>query len=244
MPLKAAPKVAPVWNGALDETKGGTPDSVDNVPKTAAAWGVSQTNPQDLKQNCVSCCLARMENYRDVHDFWRATVRDPPPPRPLLMDEVVKLTRRTGWEYRSKKFRSTPAAGPTRAYSAWQYLDKFYLRAFPAFDDTYMLLFRLPSGRGHAVNLHYTVAPRTAGGSGGGSSSIPGIGKAADDHMAHWRFRDYQHSDSGEAFDPRVLQSATEIIVMGRYAVVGGDPARAQRLYDAWKARGRLLPRN
>lgn len=38
---------------------------------------------------------------------------------------------------------------------------------------------------------------------------------------------DYQHSDGGGAFDTRVLQSGAEIVVMGRYAIVGGDPAWA-----------------
>ncbi|KAJ0124392.1 hypothetical protein J7T55_005730 [Diaporthe amygdali] len=232
-PPKAAPKAAPVWNGALKDTQGGTPDSLDLVPKTAATYGVSLTNPQDLKQNCVSCCLTRMENYRNVNDFWKATVRDPPPNRPLTLEETIKLTRRTGWEYNSKKFKSTPAAGSTKAYTAWQYLDKFYLHKLPPYDDTYMLLFRLPNGRGHAINLHYTACPPTG-------NKVPGIDKM--DYMAHWKFRDYQHSDNGEAFNVKVLQSATEIIVMGRYTVVGGDSAKAQQLYNAWKARGKALP--
>ena len=70
-------------------------------------WGSSSTNPDDMKNKCVSVSLARADHYKDVKELWEDILGQSLPDRPLQFSEIMYLIERTGIKYQWVKFVAT-----------------------------------------------------------------------------------------------------------------------------------------
>jgi hypothetical protein len=74
-------------------------DSFGKALEEIEFWGASSTNPNDMRNNCVSVSLARMEHYRDVGHLWESLYCEPLPDTPLKLSQVKDLVRLTNYEF-------------------------------------------------------------------------------------------------------------------------------------------------
>ena len=92
----------------------GTLDNFDNALEKIGFWGSSCLNPNNMKNNCVSVSVARLEFYRSVDDLWNDIYGSALPDSPLSFDEIIGLLRRTGFEYNWEKFSSLVTSQGTK----------------------------------------------------------------------------------------------------------------------------------
>ncbi|KAM0559838.1 hypothetical protein ACHAPJ_003786 [Fusarium lateritium] len=149
-------------------------------------WGASNLNPNDMRNNCVSVSLARLQNYITVDELWKDTYGRPLPDKPLNFNQISELLRRTQWEYRWKTFM--PAAGDKQ--SAFQKLTNSFSPDYPT---AFMMLYTRANGSGHAINGIYDFA----------DWKLP----------VDWIFWDYQRTSEGENRRSEV-ERATKIITL------------------------------
>lgn len=74
----------------------------------SAVCGASTLNPTNMINNCVSVSLAKLLDYKDVHELWNDIYGRPLPDNPMSTDQIVDLVQRTGWSFRWENYRIYP----------------------------------------------------------------------------------------------------------------------------------------
>ena len=165
--------------GSLD-TWGAALDQMD-------FWGASQTNPNDMKNNCVSVSVARMAYYRTVEDLWKKTYSKPLPDKGLSFQQIVDLLRRLGLRYEWKKFYSVPGGK-----SAFELMHTTFYRNV---NEVMLACYKRVNGSGHCIVVAHWP-----------SDFINEIGD-----LTFW---DFQHSEDGNCSYLRAdVAAAKEILV-------------------------------
>lgn len=205
--------------------KAGDISTLDAAVDWRTLFGTNDLNPNNVRDTCVSVALAYMDNYRNIEELWHS-VRPGQriPSTPLSFNSAVSLTKATGWQYKWVYFRSSGSK------KTWAYDDlvKYLSNNHPPFSDTFMVLYKRPSGRGHAINLEYGLAPFTD----------PRDAFKKREWRDFWHFRDHSASGSraAEAAIKTDLKPAVEIFVLRRTEPMPGK--NPEELYAQWKRRG------
>lgn len=193
-------------------------------------FGANDLNPNDVRNTCVSVALAYMDNHRDIEELWRA-VRPGQliPDKGLSFRDALGLMQLTGWQYKWVRFRSSG----TRQTWAYEDLVRYLSTNHPPYPDTFMVLYKRPSGRGHAINLEYWTE----------RFKFPEDAFRKREWHEYWHFRDFSVTGprASEEAVKNDIKPATEIHILTRgHAVPGKD---AGELYDQWRERGRQIGR-
>ncbi|KAK9418686.1 hypothetical protein SUNI508_07943 [Seiridium unicorne] len=110
-------------------------------------YGASATNPNDMRNNCVSVSVCRLLGYNNVHDLWRATHGYDLPDQPLTEAGIVDLFSRAGWTFQWQRFRQETNL------SAYQVMLRDIVIRFTTLR---VVLYIRANGSGHAVNAVFS----------------------------------------------------------------------------------------
>lgn len=212
--------------------KGGDISSFAAAVDWQSLFATNDLNPNDVRNTCVSVALAYIDNYRNIEELWSAVRPGQPiPSTGLSFANALSLMEETGWRYKWVYFCSSG----TRKTWAYDDLVQYLSSNHPpsGIPDTFMVLYKRPSGRGHAINLEYGTAP----------FQRPEDAFKKREWYEFWHFRDRSVA-GGRASEEAVkndIKPATEIWILRRTDVVPGkDP---QQLFSQWKDRGMQIGR-
>ncbi len=110
-------------------------------------YGVTNINPDDMRQNCVSVSLCRLLGYPDVYALWRATYGYNLIDQPLNEQGIRNLCGLTGWLFQWQRFYPQ---GGLSAYNVM--LRDIQVR----FTTMRVVLYTRADNTGHAVNAIFS----------------------------------------------------------------------------------------
>ncbi|CAK3912159.1 Hypothetical predicted protein [Lecanosticta acicola] len=168
-------------------------------------WGASSTNPNDMKNNCVSVTFARMFWYSTVHEFWDDVYgrSKPWPDRALTKQQILAMLRHVGFKFHTTEYKPSKNSRGEVAKTAYQ----SFLEKPPAngSDGTIAFCYLRKDGSGHFVLYMQT-----------GRSGAPAASK---------EFQDFQHGCNSQRVQGRLMddvRGAKWIMVLHTSEWVGG----------------------
>ncbi|KAL8923489.1 MAG: hypothetical protein Q9208_004617 [Pyrenodesmia sp. 3 TL-2023] len=195
-------------------------------------WGSSSTNPDDMRNNCVSVSTARMDHYKDVEELWKDLYGHSLPDRALKFPEILHLLRRTGYDFGWKKFVAIGKKTAYQVFDSTDYTGNPYDKPASG-DDDMLFCYTRKDGSGHCVNYLRE------------SLKVQYTEQAPFHYQAKRIFLDFQRHQDGDG-GPQLkadIEAAEKIIVLFSVKCIGTDDdwrnamakrdARRQALVDA-----------